>query len=140
MDGWAVATAADETVTLVLRCFDAYARGDVEQAVSYLHPDIAWIEPASFLNGGQRHGRAAVAQYFRESKTLWATLESHPTPYRAAHAVVMVVHVNGRLVDGRTVDATVADVFTVENGQITRMVAYADPIEAFAAIVPGPVG
>ena len=42
-----------------------------------------------------------------------------------------------------SVDATVADVFTVESGQIVTMMAYADPEEAFRAAtdpraVPGP--
>jgi ketosteroid isomerase-like protein len=38
--------------------------------------------------------------------------------------------VSGRLVDGTPGDVTVADVFTVENGQVVKMTAYADPTEA----------
>jgi ketosteroid isomerase-like protein len=39
------------------------------------------------------------------------------------------IHVSGRLVDGTEHEATVADVFTVRNGQVVRMRAYADPAE-----------
>jgi ketosteroid isomerase-like protein len=36
------------------------------------------------------------------------------------------------MVDGSTPDITVADVFTVKDGQVVRMKAYADPAEALS--------
>lgn len=43
-------------VELVLACYDAYAPGDIQAAVSSLHEDIEWIELNEFPNGGPRHG------------------------------------------------------------------------------------
>jgi ketosteroid isomerase-like protein len=55
---------------------------------------------------------------------------SETTPYRRGEHIVIVHHVSGRMVDGSTLDVTVADVFTVQDGQVVRMRAYADPAEA----------
>jgi ketosteroid isomerase-like protein len=43
---------------------------------------------------------------------------------------ILVARGAGRLVDGTDHEATVADVFTVRDGQAVRMRAYADPAEA----------
>ena len=45
--------------------------------------------------------------------------------------VVIVHHVWGLLRDGSRNEATVADVFTVEDGKVVLMMAYADPADAF---------
>jgi ketosteroid isomerase-like protein len=117
-------------VALVLRAYAAFARGDIEEAVADLHPDVEWIEPDEFPNGGRRQGPAAVAEYLRASFDGWSELRSQPTAYRRGEQIVIVHHVSGRLRDGGTNEATVADVFTVRDGRVVRMQAYADPAEA----------
>jgi ketosteroid isomerase-like protein len=37
------------------------------------------------------------------------------------------------MIDGSTQDVTVADVYTVRDGQVVRMQAYADPADALTA-------
>jgi ketosteroid isomerase-like protein len=46
---------------------------------------------------------------------------------------VIVHHVSGRLIDCTAHDVTVADVFTVRDGLVVRMKAYADPAEALTS-------
>ena len=58
---------------------------------------------------------------------MWAELVSEATPHRRGDQIVIVHHISGRLVDGTAREATVADVYTVNNGRIVRMQAYADP-------------
>jgi ketosteroid isomerase-like protein len=123
-------TGSDSDVELVLRAYHAFARGDIERAVADLHPDVEWIEPDEFPNGGRRRGPDAVAEYLRESRASWSEMVSEPTAHRRGDKIVVVHHVSGRLVDGTPGDVTVADVFTVENGQVVKMTAYADPTEA----------
>lgn len=122
----------DSDVTLVIRAYQAYARGDIDAATADLSPDVEWIEPDEFPNGGPRHGPAAVAEYLRLSRARWAELVSEPTAHRQGSDIVVVHHVHGRLVDGSTAEATVADVYTVRDGSVVRMQAYADP----AAVLP----
>jgi ketosteroid isomerase-like protein len=61
---------------------------------------------------------------------MWAELTSEPTAHRRGDTIVVVHRVHGRLVDGSAHDVTVADVFTVSDGRVVRMTAYADPAEA----------
>jgi ketosteroid isomerase-like protein len=114
---------------LVLGAYAAYARGDIEAAVAPLHPDVEWIEPDEFPNGGRRVGPAAVAEYLRASRATWAELVSEPTAHRRGADIVVLHHVHGTLKDGTRQEATVADVYTVEDGRVVRMRAYADPAQ-----------
>jgi ketosteroid isomerase-like protein len=125
--GSSAAGAPDPDLALVLDAYAAFARGDIDGAVAGLHPDVEWIEPDEFPGGGRRHGPAAVADYLRASRSSWAELTSEPTAHRRGEDIVVVHHVRGRRVDGTPAEATVADVYTVRNGQVVRMHAYADP-------------
>jgi ketosteroid isomerase-like protein len=132
MSGSSTANGLDPDVVLVLQAYEAFASGDIDRAVAALHPEVEWIEPDEFPNGGRRQGPAAVADYLRTSRAMWAELVSEATPHRRGDDIVIVHHASGRMVDGSAHDVTVADVFTVRDGQVVRMKAYADPAEALA--------
>jgi ketosteroid isomerase-like protein len=126
----------DDDIELVLRAYRAFGRGDIDAAVADLHPDVEWIEPEEFPNGGRHVGPAAVAAYLSASYDTWAELHSEPTATRRggdpAGDIVVEHHLHGVLRDGTPHQATVADVFTVRDGRVVRMRAYADPAD-----VPG---
>ncbi len=122
---------ADPDVALVLRAYAAFARGDIDAAVRDLAPDVDWVEPEEFPGGGHHRGPAAVAAYLRASHDGWAELHSEPVAHRRGDQIVVVHHVWGVLRDGGRGEATVADVFTVEDGRVVLMMAYADPADAF---------
>jgi ketosteroid isomerase-like protein len=124
---------ADADVALIQAAYAAYARGDIDEVVASLHPQVVWIEPDEFPGGGRRVGPPAVADYLRASRSGWAELNSAATVYRQGATVVALHHLSGRLANGTPHEATVADVFTVRGGQVVRMHAYADPAEADAA-------
>jgi ketosteroid isomerase-like protein len=124
------ADRSDSDVDMVLRSYQAYARGDIDAAVSPLHPEVEWIEPDEFPNGGRHDGSAAATEHLRNSRAMWSDVTSETTPYRRGEKIVIVHHVTGRMLDGSTQDVTVADVYTIRDGQVVRMQAYADPAEA----------
>lgn len=126
------ADQTDTDVATVLRAYEAFARGDIDAAVADLDSQVDWIEPDEFPNGGRRLGPIAVAEYLSASREMWSTLQSVPIVYRRNGDLIVVHHVEGRLIDGTLHEATVADVFTVENGVIVRMQAFANPEDAFA--------
>jgi ketosteroid isomerase-like protein len=105
-------------------------RGDIDEAVSFLHPEAEWIEPEEFPDGGRRIGPAAVADYLRRSRSRWDVLRSEPDAYRHGDHIVVFHHVHGRLADGTSHPDTVADVYTLRDGKVVRMQAYADPAQA----------
>jgi ketosteroid isomerase-like protein len=123
---------------LVLASYDAYARGDIEQAVVPLDRDVDWVEPETFPNGGRHRGRDAVARYLRQSRERWAELTVEPVAHQRGQDVLVVVRHHGTMVDGSGADVTVADVFTLRDGRVVRMRAFADPAEAFEAFPEGP--
>jgi ketosteroid isomerase-like protein len=126
-------TDPDPEAAAVLAAYAAFARGDIDLAVAGLHGQVEWIEPEEFPYGGRRVGPAAVADYLRRPRSMWADLVSEPAAHRRGDDIVIVHHVHGHLVDGTFRDATVADVFTFRDGMVVRMQAYADPAQAFAA-------
>jgi ketosteroid isomerase-like protein len=121
----------DPDTALVLRAYAAFARGDIDGAVRDLAPDVDWVEPDEFPGGGHHRGPAAVAAYLRASYDGWAELHSEPVAQRRGEQIVVVHRVWGTLRDGTAAEATVADVFTVEDGRVVLMMAYADPADAF---------
>ncbi|MFG2004216.1 nuclear transport factor 2 family protein [Spirillospora sp. NPDC048911] len=125
------ANPSDADVALVLKAYEAFAAGDIDSATVALHPDVEWIEPDEFPNGGRRVGPASVAEYLTASRAMWSELTSERTPYRHGDDIVIIHRVYGMLADGTPNEATVADVFTVRDGQVVKMQAYADPEEAF---------
>jgi ketosteroid isomerase-like protein len=129
----APAEPSDPYVALILRADASFARGDIDAAVAGLHPQLEWIEPEEFPNGGRHVGPVAVADYLGSSRSWWAELISEPTPYWRGDDIVIVHRAHGRLADGTPLDATVADVYTVRDDQVVRMQAYANPDEAFGA-------
>jgi len=131
-DGCSLHTAGDpdpDTV-LVLAAYAAFARGDIDQALIGLHPQVEWIEPKELPDGGRRVEPAAVAGYLRTSRASWAELVSEPMAHRRGEDIVIIHHVRGRLADGTPQEVTVADVYTFRDGQAVRMQAYADPAQA----------
>jgi ketosteroid isomerase-like protein len=120
----------DPDIALIRAAYAAYARGDIDQVVAGLHPQVEWIEPEEFPGGGRRVGPASVAEYLQASWSSWAELHSSATVYRQGDTVVARHHVHGRLADGTPHEATVADVFTIRDGLVVRMQAYADPDQA----------
>jgi len=124
-------TPSEDDVALVLAAYEAWTRGDIDAAVAALHPDVEWTEPDEFPGGGTRRGPAAVAGYLRNSRQTWTDLHSAREAAIVGGEVVVVHHVWGTAADGTSRDVTVADVYTVRDGQVLRMHAHADPDAPF---------
>jgi ketosteroid isomerase-like protein len=117
----------DSDVRVVRAAYAAFARADIEAAVADLHPDVEWIEPDEFPNGGRHLGRDAVRRYLKASRSTWRELRSVATVTRRGERIIAEHHLEGVLPDGTAHQATVADVFTLRGGLVVHMQAYADP-------------
>lgn len=119
-------------IHLLRQAYDAFNRGDIEQAVKDLDPEIEWTEPDSFPGGGTYHGREGVARYLTQSRAGWAEGRSEPERFvTAGDRVVVLVHARIRM-QGETAwhDIHLADVYTFHNGKPIQMRAFADQQEA----------
>jgi ketosteroid isomerase-like protein len=112
--------------------YAAFNRNDIDAAVAGLDPRIEWSEPAEFPGGGAYHGRDAVKEYLTQSRANWTEGASEPERMiSAGDRIVVMVHARFRLKDSEIwQDVKLADVYTVHDGKIVAMRAFADRQDA----------
>lgn len=112
--------------------YSAFNRGDIDAAVEGLDLQIEWIEPAEFPGGGTYHGRDGVKHYLTHSRAAWAEVSSQPERFIVAgNRIVVFVHAKVRPKGtNEWQDVKLADVYTVRDGKIVGMRAFADRQEA----------
>lgn len=108
--------------------YAAFNRGDFDAAVAPLDSQIDWTEPPQFPGGGTYHGRDAVKAYLKQSRAGWARGRSQPERFIATgDRIVVFVHVRFIPRGGNEWhEARIADVYTVHDGRIVQMNAFAD--------------
>jgi hypothetical protein len=123
----------NERVIATLRdAYVAFNRGDIDAAVAGLDPQVEWSEPESFPGGGIYHGRDGAKQYLTQSRTAWAEVISEPERFiDAGDRIVVFVHARVRAKGSNDwQEVRLADVYTVRDGRIVAMRAFADRQEA----------
>lgn len=121
-----------KAISAIRGAYAAFNRGDFEAAVSSLDPKVEWTEPAQFPGGGTYHGRNAVKGYLRQSRSGWTEGSSKPVRFiMAGNHIVVFVFVRFRPKgDNNWHEAKIADVYTVRQGRIVQMNAFADRDQA----------
>ena len=122
----------EHVVAALSGAYAAFNRGDMTAAVEALDAQIEWTEPAEFPRGGTYHGRDGVKQYLTQSRAAWAEANSEPERFIiAGDRIVVFVHArvrpNG---SNRWQEISLADVYTVRNGRVVEMQAFADRQES----------
>ena len=115
--------------------FEAFRRGDFDEMVRYLHPDVELrpaIQPLEHI--GVLRGHVETKEFF-ESLGVW---ESRRVELEEVIEVgdrlfsVERWHFVGR--DGITLDFRIVDVYTFEEGRIVRVDGFRDRGEALEAV------
>jgi uncharacterized protein len=65
---------SSENVAIVRRAYDAWNRGNEEEAVGLLAPDVKWTLPPHFPDAETWHGRDRVVEGIREMMASWESL------------------------------------------------------------------
>lgn len=112
--------------------YAAFNRGDYDATVAVLDPEIEWTEPAAFPGGGVYHGRKEVEGYLRQSRSRWAEGSSKPERFIAAgDRIVVFVFARYRAKGSKNwQEVKLADVYTIRDGKIVQMNAFADRQQA----------
>src|SRR5580658_7160809 len=95
-----------QAIVALKSAYAAFNRGDIDAAVESFDPQIEWSEPVEFPGGGAYHGRDEVKRYLTQSRAPWAEGSNEWT------------------------DVRLADVYTIRDGKIVQMRAFADRQEA----------
>ena len=98
--------------------YDAFNRREIETIISLMRPDVKW---ANGLEGGFVYGRDAVREYWtNQFKAIQPELETLKFERDENNRNVVTVHQIIRDLQGNLLaDATVRQIFTIEDGLIS---------------------
>ncbi len=98
--------------------YDAFNKREIETIIALMRPDVKW---ANGLEGGFVHGRDAVREYWtNQFKAIQPELETLKFETDEQHRNVVTVHQIIKDLQGNVLaDATVHQMFTIENGLIS---------------------
>jgi pimeloyl-ACP methyl ester carboxylesterase/ketosteroid isomerase-like protein len=122
----------EQAIAALRGAYAAFKRGDIEAAVEPLDEQIEWTEPVEFPGGGTYHGREGVRHYLTQSRGAWAEVNSEPEQFiSAGKRIVVFFHARVRPKDNNEWrELNLADVYTVLDGKIIEMRAFADRQQA----------
>ena len=119
-----------QNLEVVRAVYAAFARGDVEEILARLDPDVSWRTPGGpdLATGGLRHGIPAVREFFPLLLNTFDLAEFQPRDFLASGDKVVVLGTSreGPKGSGRLVDFRWVHVFTFRNG---RIVAFEEPAD-----------
>ena len=122
----------ERAITALRGAYAAFNRGDIDAAVVPLDEHIEWSEPTEFPEGGTYHGREGARRYLSQSRASLAEGTSEPVQFiSAGNRIVVFVHAHIRPQGSRDWhDIDLADVYTIRDGRIVQMRAFANRQEA----------
>jgi hypothetical protein len=98
--------------------YDAFNKRQLETIISVMHPDVKW---ANGVEGGFVYGRDAVREYWtNQYKVIQVQLETLKFEIDENDRNVVTVHQIVRDLQGNLLaDATIQQIFTIEDGLIS---------------------
>jgi glutamate synthase domain-containing protein 3 len=98
--------------------YEAFNKGEIETIISVMHPDVKW---ANGVEGGFVYGRDAVREYWtNQYKVIQVQLETLKFETDEKNRNVVTVHQIVRDLQGNLLaDATIQQIFTIENSSIS---------------------
>jgi ketosteroid isomerase-like protein len=127
---------SEENVERVRLWTDASRRGDWAVALS-VYAETVVLDQTRMPDGGVYHGRAGVREFFTGWFGMWEKLEIEQEKILdLGENDVLVIHrlTGTGLGSGVTATMEVADLMTLEGGEIVRQVAYPNATEVLASL------
>ena len=131
---------SQDTLAIVQRTYEAVGQGDIPGLLELVSDDVEWTlqGPASIPFAGTRHGRDGVAEFFTLIGTHldFEAFGPHTFVTEGNQVVALGSERSSVTATGQAITQEWAHVYTVQDGKITRFVAYEDTAAlatAFAA-------
>jgi ketosteroid isomerase-like protein len=122
---------SEENVEIARKGVEAYARGDLDTALTYADPDIIWnpVEEAA------TQGHDAIRANLERWETDFEDFEATPEEYiDAGDQVLVPIHWSGRgRGSGVQVDIRTYNVYTLRDGKVIRMDEFTERSKALKA-------
>lgn len=123
----------NEAKKVVTEFLTAVQQGDNAKLAAILHPGIVWSQPGSNRVSGVKHSSAEVFQMVGKMFELSANtlrLTDIKTISVNGNKVACLLHWNAAQPAGGILDVDNIDVYTVENGQITKADIFTADLES----------
>ena len=126
---------SQENVEIVRRAFEAYVRGDLDDAYSYLHPEIEFHTYADSPQAGVYRGRDAVREYNDDLFGQFESLRVEAEEFVDAGDHVIVVSTQHAVPKGgrQEIDVRMAELWTVRDELIVERHSYSTKEQALEA-------
>jgi ketosteroid isomerase-like protein len=126
----------EHVVTALRGASAALHRGHMAAAVEPLDAHLEWREPAEFSRRGTYHGRDGVKKYRTPSRVrLGRGKQRTGAVYHCWQRIVVFVRPRVRPEgSNHGQDVSLADVYTVRNGRVVEMQAFAGRQEALCGV------
>jgi ketosteroid isomerase-like protein len=125
-----------QNVEIVRQATDAYNRGDLEEALGWMHPEIEWdMSRVPVPDPGVFRGYAGLMAFHNSWEESFESMELEAEEYlEAGDQVISVVrHVGRGRLSEVEVEQTFAQLWTVRDGKIIRMEMHEDRDAALEA-------
>ena len=126
---------SQENVEIVRRGFEAYARGDLDTAYSYVHPEIEFHTYADAPQAGVYCGRDAVRKYNDDLMGQFESVRLEIEEIVDAGERIVLVSTQHAVPKGgqQEIDVHMAEVWTVHDGLVSERRSYSTRAEALKA-------
>ena len=127
---------SQENVEVVRRSLEANARGDIEEALTYVDPDGELH--SAIIGGAEGHiyrGHDGFRRWYAETEATFEELRTELTEFRDLGDRIVglgQIHARGRE-SGVELDSATGWVFTLRNGKILKAEGFLSPDEALKA-------
>jgi ketosteroid isomerase-like protein len=126
-----------DSVAVVRRLLEAFARRDVEAAIELVDPRFVLAVPGTGrlagVQDGLYSGHAGLRKYFADVNRVWRSLEPQPSEFREHEDFVVAIgRLEAEMASGTTVDRNVAWAFRVDDDKVTWLRVYTDVAKALA--------
>jgi ketosteroid isomerase-like protein len=128
----ALDSLGDNRARLVLRGYEAFNNGEVDEAIGMFHPEVVWhtwIVPGP--GGATYRGLDGVHELWSDARKVFGNFRNDPERIILADKVVAFVCVRGRgVASGIEVEGRIAHVYTFRGDKVLEVESYEDPDEA----------
>jgi ketosteroid isomerase-like protein len=127
---------SQENVEIVRRSIDAFNRGDLETAISYLHPEGEVADDPRVPGGGITHrGNTEVERYFKSLSRYWESVRYAPERFvdRGDDVLVLTRMTTHTRRGGPEIERPLDLMVTLREGRIFRVRTFSSRKEALEA-------